>query len=73
MANHIQNILQCDGMNIQIFCKSVSSFDSILDFTKILPLEDNTSLDEKIRCWGTKENAIGAVFHKGTALFLSKH
>lgn len=69
MANHIQNILQCDGMNIQNFCKSVSSSDSILDFTKILPLADNTSLEEKIRRWGTKENAIGAVFHEEDGSF----
>lgn len=64
MANYIQNVLLMEGMNIQKVCNSVRRSDTVFDFTTILPLPENASPEAKIKCWGTKINAIGAVFHE---------
>lgn len=68
MANHVQNILLVEGQAIQAVRKYVQRSESLFDFTAILPLP-NASLEERIRCWGTKENAIGAVFHEEDGSF----
>jgi hypothetical protein len=68
MANHVQNVLLVEGQATQAVRKYVQRPENLFDFTTILPLS-NASLEEKIRCWGTKENAMGAVFHKEDGSF----
>lgn len=68
MANRIQNVLLIEGQATQAVRQYVQRPENVFDFTAILPLS-NVSLEERIRCWGTKENAIEAVFHEEDGSF----
>ena len=68
MAKYVQNVLLVEGQAILAVRQYVQRPESLFDFTAIPPLP-NASLEEKIRCWGTKGNAIGAVFHKEDGSF----
>ena len=64
MASYVQNILMIDEDHIQAVCQFIRQKERIFDFNAIYPLPSvDMTPEEKIKCWGTKGNAINAVFH----------
>lgn len=64
MASYVQNILMIDEVHIQAVCQFVRRGKNVFDFYAILPLSSGCMMPEgKIKYWGTKGNAINAVFH----------
>ncbi len=69
MANHVQHVLVVTGQDVQAVRNYVQRPENALDFTTLLPLPEGASAEETIRCWGTKSNAIGAVFREEDGSF----
>lgn len=71
MASYVQNILIADGDHIPAVYQFVRHGGNVFDFNAILPLPVGcVMLEEKIKYWGTKGNAINAVFHEEDGSFL---
>lgn len=70
MASYVQNILMIDEDHIQAVCQFIRQKERIFDFNAIYPLPSvDMTPEEKIKCWGTKGNAINAVFHEEDGAF----
>lgn len=70
MASYVQNVLIVDGDCIPAVCQFVRQGERVFDFHAIHPLPSEGMTPEgKIKYWGTKGNAINAVFHEKYGTF----
>lgn len=70
MASYVQNVLIVDGDCIPAVCQFVQHGENVFDFNAIVPLPSGYMTPEKkIKYWGTKGNAINAVFHEEDSSF----
>lgn len=70
MASYVQNVLIVDGDCIPAVCQFVRHGENIFDFNSIVPLPAGCMTPEgRIKYWGTKGNAINAVFHEEDGSF----
>ena len=70
MASYVQNILIADEDHIPAVYQFVRHEENVFDFNAILPLPVGcVTPEEKIKYWGTKGNAINAVFHEEDGSF----
>lgn len=70
MASYVQNILMIEGDHIPAVCQFVRQGELAFDFHVIypVPLEGMTP-EGRIKYWGTKGNAINAVFYEEDGVF----
>lgn len=70
MASYVQNILLVDGAHIPAVCQAVRQGNKAFDFNAVIPLPSaDMPPEEKIQYWGTKGNAVSAVFHEEDGAF----
>ena len=70
MASYIQNILIVNGDRIPAVCQFVRGGENAFDFNAIFPLSSGCMMpEEKLQYWGTKGNAINAIFHEENGAF----
>ena len=70
MASYVQNVLIVDGDCIPAVCQFVRGGENVFDFNDIVSLPSGYMTPEKkIKYWGTKGNAINAVFHEEDGSF----
>lgn len=70
MASYIQNILIVDEGHVPAVRQFVRQGELVFDFHAICPLpSEGMTLEGKIKYWGTKGNAINAVFHEEDGFF----
>ena len=69
MASYVQNILMVEGDHILAVRRFVRRGENVFDFHAIIPLPACMVPEERIKYWGTKGNAINAVFHEKDGSF----
>lgn len=72
MAIYVQNVLRIDGAEDDVAAvrRFVQSEKALFDFNRVRPIvRFMQTVEEKIKCWGTKGNAINAVYHEDDGSF----
>lgn len=70
MASYVQNILMVEGDHIPAVRRFVRCGENVFDFHAIVLFPAGCMTPEgKIQYWGTKGNAINAVFHEEDGAF----
>ena len=72
MAIYVQKVLRIDGAEDDVAAvrRFVQSEKALFDFNRVRPIvRFMQTVEEKIKCWGTKGNAINAVYHEDDGSF----